>query len=47
MQKSCQITIFNDIIIHRKQSKYSAMFTEPEGNNCFSIIFKGECEKLE
>ena len=23
------------------------MFTEPEVNNCFSIIFKGECEKLE
>ena len=26
-------------------SKYSAIFTEPEVNNCFTIIFKGECEK--
>ena len=23
------------------------MFTEPEVNNCFNIIFKRECEKLE
>ena len=27
--------------------KYSAIFTEPELSNCFSIIFKRECEKLE
>ena len=31
----------------RNRGKYSAILTEPEGNNCFSIIFKGECEKLE
>ena len=33
----------------RSRGKYSAIFTDPEGNNnyCFSIIFKGECEKLE
>ena len=31
----------------RRLGKYSAIFTEPEVNNCFSIIFKGECEKLE
>ena len=31
----------------RSRGKYSAIFTEPEGNNCFSISFKGECEKLE
>ena len=37
------------ITIRRRLSKYSAIFTEPEVNNnyCFSIIFKGECEKLE
>ena len=34
-------------IIRRRRSKYSAIFTEPEGNNCFSIILKGKCEKLE
>ena len=34
-------------IIRRSRGKYSAIFTEPEVNNCFSIIFKGECEKLE
>ena len=28
-------------------SKYFAIFTKPEVNNCFSIIFKGGCEKLE
>ena len=28
-------------------NNYSAIFTEPEVKNCFSIIFKGECEKLE
>ena len=31
--------------IRQRQSKYSAIFTEPEVNNCFSIIFKGEFEK--
>ena len=31
----------------RSRGKYSAIFTEPEVNNCFSIIFKGECEKRE
>ena len=31
----------------QSRGKYSAIATEPEGNNCFSIIFKGECEKIE
>ena len=33
----------------RSRGKYTAIFTEPEVNNnyCFSIIFKGECEKRE
>ena len=31
----------------RSRRKYSAIFTEPEVNNFFSIIFKGECEKLD
>ena len=31
----------------RSRGKYSAIFTEPEVNNCFSIIFKEECEKRE
>ena len=31
----------------RSRGRYSAKFTEPEVNNCFSIILKGECEKLE
>ena len=39
-------------LIRRRRSKfrlgkYSAIFTEPEVNNCFSIIFKEECEKRE
>ena len=29
------------------QRKYSAIFTEPEVINCFSIIFRGEYEELE
>ena len=31
----------------RSRGKYSAIFTEPEVNNCFSIIFSGEDEELE
>ena len=30
----------------RSQGKYSVIFTEPEVNNCFSIIFSGEYEEL-
>ena len=33
-------------IIRRRLSKYSAIFTEPEVNNCFSTIFSGD-EELE
>ena len=36
-----------EYLSRQSQGKYSTIFTEPEGNNCFSIIFKGECEKLE
>ena len=28
-------------------SKYSPMFTEPEVNNCFSIIFRGDYLELQ
>ena len=31
----------------RSRGKYSAMFTEPQVNNRFSIIFRGEYEELE
>ena len=27
--------------------EYSPMFTEPEANNCFSIIFRGEYQGLQ
>ena len=40
--------IFNNYYLPRRSlGKYSTIFTEPEVNNCFTIIFKGECEKLE
>jgi len=31
----------------RSRGKYSPMFTEPEANNCFSIIFRGEYQGLQ
>ena len=31
----------------RSQGEYSPMFTEPEANNCFSIIFRGEYQGLQ
>jgi len=36
--------------IHRDEVEmniYSPMFTEPEANNCFSIIFRGEYQGLQ
>ena len=27
--------------------EHSPMITEPEGNNCFSIIFRGERQELQ
>ena len=39
--------LFTEYLPRRSRGKYSAIFTEPEVNNCFSIIFKGQCEKLE
>ena len=27
--------------------EYSPMFTEPEANNCFSVIFRGEYQGLQ
>ena len=29
----------------RSRGKYSPIFTEPEANNCFSIIFSGEYQE--
>ena len=26
-------------------TEYSPMFTEPEANNCFSVIFRGEYQE--
>jgi len=31
----------------RSRSEYSPMFTEPEVNNCFSIILRGEYQGLQ
>ena len=36
-----------EYLLRRSRGKHSAIFAEPEVNNCFSIIFKGECEELE
>ena len=36
-----------EYLLRRSRGKYLAIFTEPEVNNCFSIIFEGECEKPE
>ena len=36
-----------EYIPRRSRGKYSAIFTEPEVNNRFSIIFKAECAKPE
>ena len=29
----------------RSRGKYSPIFTEPEANNCFSVIFSGEYQE--
>ena len=29
----------------RSRGKYFPIFTEPEANNCFSVIFSGECQE--
>ena len=31
----------------RSRDDYTSMFTEPEANNCFSIIFRGEYQGLQ
>ena len=31
----------------RSRRKYSPIFTEPEANNCFSVIFSGEYQESE
>ena len=31
----------------RSRGGYSPIFTEPEANNCFSIIFRGEYQELQ
>ena len=30
----------------RRRGKYSPIFTEPKANNCFSIIFRREHQKV-
>ena len=34
-----------EYLARRSQIKYSAIFTEPEANNCFSVIFSGEYQE--
>ena len=29
----------------RSRGKYSPIFTQPEANNCFSVIFSGEYQE--
>jgi len=31
----------------RSRGEYSPMLTEPEANNCFNIIFRGEYQELQ
>ena len=31
----------------RSRGEYSPRFTEPEANNCFSLIFRGEYQELQ
>ena len=31
----------------RSRDKYSLLFTEPEVNNCFSTIFRGEYQEVQ
>ena len=45
----CYLTIIHRIIEcspRQSRGEYSPMFTEPEANNCFRIIFRGEYQEL-
>ena len=36
-----------EYLLRRSRGKYSPIFTEPEVNNCFSIIFSGQYKKVQ
>ena len=37
----------SEYLLRRRRGKYPAIFTKPEVNNCFGIIFRGEYEEHE